>query len=150
MAAALSVCQFARQHAVLAHTPEKVSGPSCSVAPLLGAARRPQWERALPTAARRRLLLLVIPLFSGVRRARPTTVIRRASQVTRRESQSIPHSLSRLSPSDGCHVVFSGSKPPRCLARPAQDPYLNRLRLGNRLQGYHWLELVPHSCMTSR
>ena len=34
--------------------------------------------------------------------------------------------------------------------RPVQDPDLDSLRLRNPLQGYHWLELVRQSCMTSR
>jgi len=35
-------------------------------------------------------------------------------------------------------------------SRPVQDPDLDSLRLRNPLQGYHWLELVRQSCMTSR
>ena len=38
----------------------------------------------------------------------------------------------------------------RPASRPVQDPDLDSLRLCNPLQGYHWLELVRQSCMTSR
>jgi len=34
--------------------------------------------------------------------------------------------------------------------RLVQDPQLGVLRFGNGLKGYHWLDLVSQSCMSSR
>ena len=57
-----------------------------------------------------------------------------------------------------CVHLRSENTPTSCAAhrrwqeasRPVQDPDLDSLRFRNPLQGYHWLELVRQSCMTSR